>query len=447
MNAIEIEEAISILNRNPFDPDEFPYSFLEAYGNKPTTIKRLRKGDSNNSDLNGVLQRKNIHISISKNDQVTQTLKKLKESPETKKAKARFILSTDGNTFEAEDLFNGEIISCKYCDFANYFAFFLPLAGINITKEIQENAFDIRATSRLNKLYIELLNQNPKWSENNLRAEMNTFMTRLIFCFFAEDTDIFGAQISFTKTIEQISSTDATNTNVIISQIFKVMNIPKELRENETIPKWALDFPYVNGGLFSGNIDVPKFSKIARSYLIHIGNLDWQKINPDIFFHCAGSNPITPLIEATQDVYINCFNLHFLSASQICRGSIEVQKKDQNLKFFLISSIWSLISADSRGPYSIAKSALNSFARQIAVEFGLNDIQAISIALGFINTNLTNLTKNDIRISNAKQRYLFHPNEYPDPKKVASLIFHLSLQDLSLLNGNTINLDGGILCQ
>ncbi len=283
MNAIEIEEAISILNRNPFDPDEFPYSFLEAYGNKPTTIKRLRKGDSNNSDLNGVLQRKNIHISISKNDQVTQTLKKLKESPETKKAKARFILSTDGNTFEAEDLFNGEIISCKYCDFANYFAFFLPLAGINITKEIQENAFDIRATSRLNKLYIELLNQNPKWSENNLRAEMNTFMTRLIFCFFAEDTDIFGAQISFTKTIEQISSTDATNTNVIISQIFKVMNIPKELRENETIPKWALDFPYVNGGLFSGNIDVPKFSKIARSYLIHIGNLDWQKINPDIF--------------------------------------------------------------------------------------------------------------------------------------------------------------------
>jgi hypothetical protein len=39
----------------------------------------------------------------------------------------------------------------------------------------------------------------------------------------------------------------------------------------------------VNGGLFSGNLDVPRFSKIARSYLIHIGNLDWKKINPDIF--------------------------------------------------------------------------------------------------------------------------------------------------------------------
>lgn len=33
----------------------------------------------------------------------------------------------------------------------------------------------------------------------------------------------------------------------------------------------------------AGSIDVPRFSQIARSYLIHIGNLDWTKINPDIF--------------------------------------------------------------------------------------------------------------------------------------------------------------------
>ena len=42
-------------------------------------------------------------------------------------------------------------------------------------------------------------------------------------------------------------------------------------------------FPYVNGGLFAGNRDVPKFSRIARSYLIHAGNLNWKEINPDIF--------------------------------------------------------------------------------------------------------------------------------------------------------------------
>jgi hypothetical protein len=39
----------------------------------------------------------------------------------------------------------------------------------------------------------------------------------------------------------------------------------------------------VNGELFSGSIEVPRFSRLARSYLLHIGNLDWTKINPDIF--------------------------------------------------------------------------------------------------------------------------------------------------------------------
>jgi hypothetical protein len=56
MNAVEIEEAISVLAGQPFDPAEFPYAFLQAFGNKETTIKRLRKGESNKSDLSGVLQ-------------------------------------------------------------------------------------------------------------------------------------------------------------------------------------------------------------------------------------------------------------------------------------------------------------------------------------------------------------------------------------------------------
>jgi hypothetical protein len=51
MNAIEIEEAISALAEQPFDASEFPFAFLQAFGNKETTLKRLRKGESNKSDL------------------------------------------------------------------------------------------------------------------------------------------------------------------------------------------------------------------------------------------------------------------------------------------------------------------------------------------------------------------------------------------------------------
>ena len=104
MNAVEIEEAISALAERPFDSDEFPYAFLEAFGNKETTLKRLRKGESNKSDLGGVLQTNNIHIATCKAGEVTRTLAALKASPATARAKARFVLATDGDLFEAEDL-------------------------------------------------------------------------------------------------------------------------------------------------------------------------------------------------------------------------------------------------------------------------------------------------------------------------------------------------------
>ena len=282
MNAVEIEEAVSLLAEQPFDPTSFPYSFLEAFGNKETTIKRLRAGTSNKSDVGGVLQTNNIHIATCKSGEVTQTLAVLRESPATAKAKAKFVLATDGVDFEAEDLANGETVACAYKDFPDHFGFFLALAGISTVRQIAENSFDIRATSRFNRLYVELRKDNPDWETAERRHDMNHFMARLIFCFFAEDTGIFNNNL-FTGTVEQMSQRDSSNTHDVISTMFLAMNTKAEDRAAANTPRWALGFPYVNGGLFSGSLEVPRFSRIARSYLLHIGNLDWQRINPDIF--------------------------------------------------------------------------------------------------------------------------------------------------------------------
>jgi hypothetical protein len=189
MNAVEIEEAISVLAGQPFDPAEFPYAFLQAFGNKETTIKRLRKGESNKSDLSGVLQTNNIHIAVAVPGEVGKTLAALRASAATVRSKAKFVLATDGETFEAEELASGETVACSYADFPDHFGFFLPLAGITTVKQISENAFDIRATSRLNRLYVELLKDNPEWGTADRRPDMNHFMARLIFCFFAEARD------------------------------------------------------------------------------------------------------------------------------------------------------------------------------------------------------------------------------------------------------------------
>ena len=284
MNAVEIEEAVSDLAGQPFDPQEFAFSFLEAFGNKPTTIKRLREGNTNKSTIaKGVLQRNNIHIAVSDTSEVEDTLTLLRETPETKKAKAQFILATDGHEFQAENIISGETLVCEYKDFHEYFSFFLELAGISTVKQIRESAFDIKATGRLNKLYIELLQHNPDWASAEKRPDMNHFLARLIFCFFAEDTGIFQGDGLFTLTVQQMSMSDASDTHEIISEMFRAMDTKLKDREKNNTKTWTNKFPYVNGELFSGSTDVPKFTKIARSYLIHVGNLDWKKINPDIF--------------------------------------------------------------------------------------------------------------------------------------------------------------------
>lgn len=286
MNAVEIESAISDLALEPFDAAEFPFAFLAAFGNKETALKRLRAGNNNASDVpGGVLLRSNIHIATCEPGNVGETLKTLRASPATTKAKAKFILATDGETLEAEELVSGETVACDYVDFPNHFGFLLPLAGISTIKEIKDNPIDVRATSRLNKLYVELLNENPDWTKDDRRADMNHFMARLVFCFFAEDTDIFEGEDLFTKTVELYSERDGSNTHQVLSEIFRAMNI--KLADRTTalprLPSWANKFPYVNGGLFSGSTEVPQFTRMARTYLLHAGNLNWQKINPDIF--------------------------------------------------------------------------------------------------------------------------------------------------------------------
>ncbi len=283
MNAVEIEEAVSALAEKPFDPSEFPYEFLMAYGNRETTIKRLRDGTTNKSDVGGLLQTNNIHILVAPKDGVPTALDALRESQATTRFRAKLLLVTDGVDFQAEDLQSGDTLVCDYSDFADHFGFFLPLAGITTVKEIRESSFDIKATGRLNRLYVELLKDNPEWGTSERRHDMNKFMARLIFSFFAEDTGIFPEARQFTSIVDQMADRLSSNTHEVIEALFLAMNTRQADRTAMGVPRWADGLPYVNGGLFTGDLSVPRFSRIAKQYLLHIGNLDWTKINPDIF--------------------------------------------------------------------------------------------------------------------------------------------------------------------
>ena len=298
MNAVEIEEAVGQLVEGAFDPAEFPYAFLEAFGNKAATIKRLRspgKATTNKSDVAGdgivaVLQRNNIHIATCERDgpdAVANLLSRLTGSPATVKHKAKFALATDGLTVHAARLNSDEApLVCEYKNLDDHFGYFLELAGISTVRQIRENAFDIKATGRLNRLYVELLRNNPDWDGDQRREDLNHFFARLIFCFFAEDTGIFHGKDLFTETVRRMSEPHGGNAHFVLAEIFRAMDVPTKDRDSESLRSWARQFPYVNGGLFGGGTKedpVPKFTQIARSYLLHIGSLDWTQINPDIF--------------------------------------------------------------------------------------------------------------------------------------------------------------------
>ena len=281
MNAVEIGDAVTDLVDQPFDADEFPFAFLECFDNGPTAIKMLRHGTGNESDLGGVLQRNRIHLKTCAAGQTLQALAALKASRATARHKARFALATDGWRIEAQDLVTGDEISCAYLHLGDHFTQLLPLAGINIAREAGNSAVDIKASGRLNQLHAQLLRDNPDWAERS--DDMNHFMARLIFLFFAEDTGILNGENLFIDTVDTLSEPDGSNTHQVIGEMFQAMDLDRPERAGAGLHPWADKLPYVNGGLFSHDTEVPLFTKRTRNLLMEIGELDWAKINPDIF--------------------------------------------------------------------------------------------------------------------------------------------------------------------
>ena len=282
MNAVEIEEAVSALAEAPFDPAEFAFAFLQAFGNKEATLQRLRSGATNKSDL-GVLQRNQIHLAVAAPGDTEAMLARLRASPLTAQQKARYILATDGAHLEAEELGSGEAISCPLDKLGDHFGFFLPLAGISTVREVKNNPIDIKATGRLNRLYVQLLKDNPDWAGAARRGDLNRLMARIIFCFFAEDTGIFIGDNLFTATLGQMTEPGGGDTAAVLLELFRAMNLDPRTGARAGVRPWADTFPFVNGGLFADDIGCPAFTRTSRAYLLRAGELDWKAINPDIF--------------------------------------------------------------------------------------------------------------------------------------------------------------------
>lgn len=278
----DIEEAVSRIAAAPFNPESFPFDFIAAYDAPPATVTRIRNGTQNASDIDGgVLWRQKLHLLVCAPGGVEAALEQLQSSRATASQRVQFIAATDGQEFAARDLKADDAIFCAFDEFDDRFGFFLPLAGYSRYKAAEENPIDVKAANKLSRLYDALIAENPDWAGDDMRHAMNLFMTRIIFCLFAEDTGILREENQFSRAIHEHGGHVGEEMVRVLTALFTAMST-KDAERGE-LPGWAARFPWVNGGLFAGEIQIPRFSRTAYRTLCDAARLRWNEINADIF--------------------------------------------------------------------------------------------------------------------------------------------------------------------
>lgn len=274
----DIEASLEVFKNTRIPAQEVGYTILKAFGKSDADIRRYRDGKGVLSSFDGLLIKGLFGFKAVSTIEMTASLEALKSDLQLKKAAPKIIAVSDGLSILAYDMRENETyenpLARLYCDFA----FFYPLCGIERFVVIDESPADVKAAEKLAKLHDELRAYNEFSSKSQLH-DLNIFIARLLFCFFAEDTGIFEEKL-FTGSIVRYTKEDGSDLADYLGSAFNVMDISER---NADTMKIISQFPYVNGGLFSSHIQIPKMGYKARKIIIECGELNWQDINPDIF--------------------------------------------------------------------------------------------------------------------------------------------------------------------
>ena len=178
------------------------------------------------------------------------------------------------------------------------------------------------------------------------------FLTRLVFCLFADNTGIFGDYGKFKTYIKTQTKKDGTDLGRYLADLFEILNQDRESRSKFLDPK-TRSFPYINGSLFEKQIKFPYFNTEMRALLIEAGDYDWAKVSPAIFGNMFQTvmNPDARremgahytseenILRVIRPLFLDKLNEEFNEINKMMDveakkdGFIEFQNKLSNLKF------------------------------------------------------------------------------------------------------------------
>lgn len=277
-----IEKALSEITQQT-NHSEVIYEFLLAYGIPQSTITKLKQ---KNAALDGIdnivdVKKKVYFLNVAEGNDLPSILERLKNDPATFKHRPRFIIVTDFKRLCAWDCkLKGAALDTKFEDLHINYEFFLPLAGREKYVQHHETFADVKAAEKMAKIYDEILNNNPDFLDEQNKHNLSVFLTRLLFCYFAEDTGIFPEGNIFTKSIYEHTQEDGSDLRKYFEMLFSALDD----RDRRKYPAHISNFPYVNGKLFADKCRIPNFTKRARDLILECGDgMNWSEINPDIF--------------------------------------------------------------------------------------------------------------------------------------------------------------------
>lgn len=188
----------------------------------------------------------------------------------------RFQLLCDFQTFHLLDRDTREATSFTLAELPKHIEKFGFIMGMEKRSFQDQDPVNIEAAELVGRLHDSL-------EASGYRGhQLEVFLTRIVFCLFADDTGIFEPRDIFLDFLETRTKEDGSDTGPLLAQLFDVLDTPEDQRQS-TLDEDLARFPYVNGGLFSMTIRPPAFNAEMRQRLLEAGQFNWSGISPAIF--------------------------------------------------------------------------------------------------------------------------------------------------------------------
>lgn len=284
---LEAQEALESI-QNTMTKESIGLGLLRVFcGYGDATINRIIDGKGNDAKdgktilIKKLLAYRSIESSICDDENPYGILDEMMSDKSIAKKEPRLYVASDGHRIIGYDPKENDIYDNEISLLWKDFEFFKPLAGIEKFRNVEEAEADVKSAEMMAKIYDDIRRYNDITNEETIK-NINIFMTRLLFCFFAEDTGLFPKKGMFTAAIKEDTKADGSDLPAFLEGIFDIMAI-EDASIREALPDVISQFPYVNGGLFEKHIPIPVLSRRTRLLMLKCGEYNWGEINPDIF--------------------------------------------------------------------------------------------------------------------------------------------------------------------